>query len=136
MVDIRVMIYQNLTGNILESVYQVHTSLGPGLLESAYETCLYYELQNKQLHVERQVPLPLIYKGVQLDAGYRVDLMIENKIILELKSVESIHPLHIAQVITYLKLSSTPIGFVLNCNVPSMKNGIKRVVNREIINSV
>lgn len=130
------MIYRNLTKDILESVYKVHTSLGPGLLESAYETCLYYELTKRQLNVDRQIPLPLIYDGIHLDAGYRVDLIVEKKVILELKSVDAIHPIHIAQVITYLKLSSIPIGFVLNFNVPSMKNGIKRVANKEIINSV
>jgi GxxExxY protein len=130
------MIYRNLTKDILESVYKVHTSLGPGLLENAYETCLYYELTKRQLNVDRQIPLPLIYDGIHLDAGYRVDLIVEKKVILELKSVDAIHPIHIAQVITYLKLSSIPIGFVLNFNVSSMKNGIKRVANKEIINSV
>jgi GxxExxY protein len=118
-----------ITGLILRSAYSVHTALGPGLLESAYEECLYYELCQAGLMVEKQKALPLVYKDVKLDAGYRIDLLVEKKVVVEIKSVESFTDVHTAQVLTYLKLSGCKIGLLLNFNVTSLKNGIKRLAN-------
>ena len=117
-----------LTSKILKCAYTVHTALGPGLLENAYEECLFYELKQAGLKVEKQKALPLVYKEVKLDAGYRIDLLVENKVVLELKSVEALHDVHIAQVLTYLKLSKCKIGLLMNFNVKSLKNGIKRLI--------
>jgi GxxExxY protein len=113
---------------IIGCVYSVHAALGPGLLESTYEVCLEYELRNQGIEVARQVALPVIYKGVQLEAGYRIDLLVEGKVILELKAVESMAPIHHAQLMTYLKLSGMKLGLLLNFNVVDMKKGIKRIV--------
>ncbi len=118
----------DLTATILKCAYTVHSALGPGLLENAYEECLFYELKQAGLNVERQKALPLVYKEVKLDAGYRVDLLVENKIVIELKSVETLNDVHIAQVLTYLKLSNCKIGLLINFNVKSLKNGIKRLI--------
>lgn len=118
-----------ITELILRSAYSVHTALGPGLLESAYEECLYYELCQAGLLVEKQKALPLVYKDVKLDAGYRIDLLVEKKVVVEIKSVESLTDVHTAQVLTYLKLSGCKIGLLLNFNVTSLKNGIKRLAN-------
>lgn len=115
---------------ILQCAFTVHTELGPGLLESAYEECLFYELQQNGLFVEKQKSLPLIYKEVKLEAGYRLDLIVNNKVIVEIKAVESLNDIHLAQVITYLKLSGCKLGLLLNFNVKSLKQGIKRVVNQ------
>lgn len=115
---------------ILQCAFTVHTELGPGLLESAYEECLFYELQQNGLYVEKQKSLPLIYKEVKLEAGYRLDLIVNNKVIVEIKAVESLNDIHLAQVITYLKLSGCKLGLLLNFNVKSLKQGIKRVVNQ------
>ena len=117
-----------LISKILECAYTVHSELGPGLLESAYEECLFYELQQSGLKVERQKVLPLVYKEVKLDAGYRIDLFVEDRVVVELKSVEAINDVHIAQVLTYLKLSERKIGLLINFNVKSLKNGIKRLI--------
>ena len=117
-----------LTSKILECAYTVHSALGPGLLESAYEECLFYELQQAGMKVERQKVLPLVYKEVKLDAGYRIDLFVEDRIVVELKSVETVNDVHIAQVLTYLKLSESKIGLLINFNVKSLKNGIKRLI--------
>ena len=117
-----------LTSKILECAFTVHTELGPGLLENAYEECLFYELKEAGLKVERQKALPLVYKEIKLDAGYRIDLLEENKVIVELKSVEALNDVHIAQVLTYLKLSKCEIGLLMNFNVKSLKNGIKRLI--------
>lgn len=104
-------------------------ALGPGLLESAYEACMFYELKKSGILVKRQKPLPLIYEEVKLDVGYRVDLIIENKIIIEIKSVEALNDIHIAQELTYLKLSDCKLGMLLNSNVTLIKSGIKRITN-------
>lgn len=117
-----------LTQIILNCSYRVHTNLGPGLLESAYEECLFYELKLLGINVQKQKPLPLIYKDVRLDAGYRLDLLVENKVVVEIKSVECIHAVHMAQVLTYLKLSKCKIGLLINFNVKSLKDGIKRLI--------
>ena len=114
---------------ILQCAFTVHSELGPGLLESAYEECLAYELQQHGLIVEKQKALPLVYKSVKLDAGYRLDLLVNSKIVVEIKSVEAINDIHLAQVITYLKLSGCKLGLLLNFNVKSLKDGIKRVAN-------
>jgi GxxExxY protein len=108
---------------------KVHKQLGPGLLESSYEACLYYELVKSNLFVEKQKSLPLIYEDVKLDVGYRVDLLVEKKFIIEIKSVEALNDVHLAQILTYLKLSDCKLGMLINFNVTMIKNGIKRVIN-------
>ena len=106
-----------------------HQTLGPGLLESAYCECLCYELDKRGLFVEKEKPLPLLYDGLMINAGYRVDIMIENKFIIEVKSVEGLNDLHMAQLLTYLKLSGCKLGFLINFNVHLVKDGIRRVIN-------
>lgn len=113
---------------VLDCSFQVHSALGPGLLESAYEECLFYELINAGLKFEKQKPLPLIYKEVKLDAGYRVDLLVEKSVIVEIKSVEALADIHLAQILTYLKLSGCKLGLLANFNVRHLKDGIKRVI--------
>ena len=116
----------DLTGLILKKAYEVHTSLGPGLLESTYEECLCYELSLIGLQVERQKSLPIEYKGIKIDNGYRLDIVVENKVVIELKSVETLLPIHTAQLLTYLKLSHIKYELLINFNVKSLKEGIKR----------
>jgi GxxExxY protein len=118
-----------ITSKILKCAFKVHTELGPGLLESAYVECLYFELKQIGLVVEKQKALPLIYSDVNLEAGYRIDLYVEHRIVIEIKSVESLNDVHVAQVLTYLKLSESRIGLLINFNVASLKNGIKRLAN-------
>ena len=113
---------------VLDCSFQVHTGLGPGLLESAYEECLYYEIRQSGLVVEKQKSLPLIYKEVKLDAGYRIDLLVENQVIVEVKSIDSLADIHLAQILTYMKLSGCKLGLLVNFNVKHLKNGIKRVI--------
>jgi GxxExxY protein len=122
------LLHEELTGSILNCAYKVHSALGPGLLESAYEECLHYELNKAGLEVIKQKPMPLIYEEKKLDLGYRIDLYIESKVIIEIKSVEALGPVHFAQLMTYLKLSGCRIGFLINFNVQSLKDGIKRVI--------
>ena len=123
------MTENKISEKIIGCAIQVHRELGPGLLESSYEECLYYELVQSGLLVEKQKPLPLVYKEVRLDCGYRIDLMIEGKIIVEVKAVESLNDIHMAQILTYLKLSNTRLGLLMNFNVTLLKSGIKRIVN-------
>ncbi len=118
----------NLTEAIIGAAIDVHRELGPGLMESAYEECLCYELSDRGLAFQRQVPLPIRYKKVNLDCGYRMDIVVANTVVLELKAVESLQPLHEAQLITYLKLSGMSVGLLINFNVPVLKNGIVRRV--------
>jgi GxxExxY protein len=113
---------------IVDAGLQVHRALGPGLLESAYEHCLCYELQDRGLSIERQVCQSISYRGATLDAGYRLDLMVEHAIVIEVKAVEAVTSLHQAQLLTYLKLSGCPIGFLMNFHVPLFKQGLKRLV--------
>ncbi len=113
---------------LLDCSYRMHTRLGPGLLESAYETCLVFELRKAGLHVERQRSMPLVYEGEILDVGYRIDLVVESRIIVEIKSVEALNDVHIAQILTYLKLSKLHLGLLVNFNVSSLKKGIRRVI--------
>ncbi|GET21867.1 GxxExxY protein [Prolixibacter denitrificans] len=115
-----------------EAGLKVHKALGPGLLESAYEECLYFELYKLNLRVEKQKALPLIYEEVKLDAGYRVDLLVENKLVLEIKSVEALNDLHLAQILTYLKLSHSRLGLLMNFNTVLFKDGVRRVINGSI----
>ena len=123
------MVINDLTQIILDCSYRVHSALGPGLLESAYEECLFYELNLNGLKVEKQKSLPLVYKDIKLDVGYRLDLLVENQVIVEIKAVENLNEVHTAQVLTYLKLSECKIGLLLNFNVKSLKYGIKRLIN-------
>jgi GxxExxY protein len=124
------MTENEISEKIIGCAIEVHKSLGPGLLESAYLECLFYELQMAGLNVEKQKPLPLIYKEVKLDAGYRLDMLVENKVIIELKSVEALNEIHIAQVLTYLKLSGCKLGLLMNFNVLRLIDGLKRLVNK------
>jgi len=118
-----------ISGIILDCSIEVHRQLGPGLLESVYEKCLFKELRNRKLYVERQVPLPVIYKGEKLEADFRIDLLVEKEIIVELKAVEVTLPVHEAQLLTYLKLSEKRLGLLINFNVPKLTNGFKRMIN-------
>jgi GxxExxY protein len=119
----------DITGTIIDCAIGVHKELGPGLLESSYEECLYYELVKRDIIVQKQKPLPLVYKEVKLEIGYRVDLLVENKVVVEIKSVEALNDVHLAQILTYLKLSKCKVGLLINFNVSLLRNGIRRVVN-------
>ncbi len=119
-----------LSNLVINRAIKVHQALGPGLLESSYQECLFYELGQAGLFVEKEKALPLIYEDVKLECGYRVDIFVERKLILEVKAVDAIHDVHLAQVLTYLKLSDCRLGLILNFNVALMKDGIRRVVNR------
>jgi GxxExxY protein len=110
----------------------VHKALGPGLLESSYEECLFYELTKNKIWAEKQKALPLIYEDIKLEIGYRVDLLIENKLVVEVKSVEALNDIHMAQVLTYLKLSNCKLGLLINFNTTLFKNGVKRIINGNI----
>ncbi|MBI2193071.1 MAG: GxxExxY protein [Planctomycetes bacterium] len=112
----------------VDAAFKVHRELGPGLLESIYEVCLVYELSKRGVRAERQVELPVVYDGVQLDAGLRLDILVEDQLIIEVKAVEKIAPVHQAQVMTYLKLTNRRLGLLINFNVPLIKQGIKRVI--------
>ncbi len=114
---------------IVDCALKVHKTLGPGLLESTYEACLAYEIRKAGLTVEAQKSLPVIYNEVKLECGYRIDLLVENKVIVENKSVEALNDVHLAQILTYLKLSQNKLGFLINFNVKLLKDGIRRVVN-------
>ena len=114
---------------IVQAAYNVHVQLGPGLLESTYEACLVFELRYLGLNVSSQVNLPINYRGIQLDCGYRIDMLAEDKVIVEIKSVNELNDIHLAQTLTYLKLSSCKLGLLINFNVSKIKDGIKRVIN-------
>lgn len=120
----------NLTQRIIGAAMKVHTALGPGLLESAYEACLAHELTKQNILVETQVLLPVLYDGIKIDAGYRMDMVVDRKVVVELKAVESIKELHKAQVLSYLKLSRMAVGLLINFNVPRLKDGIVQLVNK------
>lgn len=119
----------DLSELIIGAAIEVHRELGPGLLESVYEAALFFELNSKGLHVQKQVPVETSYKGQKMEIGFRVDLLVENKVIIELKSVSKITDVHLAQMLTYLKLRKDKLGLILNFNVKYLKNGVKRVVN-------
>lgn len=114
---------------VVKSALKVHSALGPGLLESAYETCLSHELRKSGLRIQTQVPLPVVYDGVTLDIGYRIDLIIEALVFVEIKAIEEIAPIHQAQLLSYLKLSGKSLGLIINFHVPHLKEGVKRLVN-------
>ena len=124
------MTEDELSNIIIGCAIKVHSGLCPGLLESAYEECLNYELTKAGLSVQKQKPLPLIYEEVKLEVGYRIDLLVENKVVIEVKSVEGLNDVHLAQVLTYLKLNNYKLGLLINFNVALLKNGLKRVVNK------
>ncbi len=115
-----------ITEKIIGCAIEVHKQLGPGLLESAYEECLFYEIINSGLNVKKQLALPLVYKEIKLDAGYRIDLLVENKVIIEIKSVDAIADIHKAQLMTYMKLANIKLGLLINFNVLRLKDGIVR----------
>ena len=119
-----------ITKKIIGAAIAVHRELGPGLLESAYETCLAYELAGKNLRFERQKSLPITYRGIQLDCGYRIDLLAEDKVIVEIKAVERLEAIHEAQLLSYLKLSGCEVGLLINFNVKLLRHGIRRFVNK------
>jgi GxxExxY protein len=121
--------HKDLTESILGAAIEVHKELGPGLMESVYEECLCYEPGQRRHRFQRQVPLPVHHKKVRLDCGYRRDIVVEDLIVLELKSLEEILPLHEAQLLTYLKPSKKPLGFLINFNVPVLKDGVRRRIN-------
>jgi GxxExxY protein len=114
---------------VLDCAFKVHTTLGPGLLESAYQECLYFEIQKAGLLVQKQQPMPLIYESIRLEVGYRLDLLVENKFIIEVKSVEALNDIHLAQTLTYLRLSGCKLALLINFNVTHLKLGIRRVIN-------
>jgi len=119
-----------VSAQVVDAAIKVHSVLGPGLLESAYEACLAYELGKRGLQVEVQLALPVVYEQVQIDAGYRIDLLVEDGVIVELKSVERLLPIHEAQLLSYLRLSQKRLGLLINFNVPRLRDGIKRMVNK------
>jgi len=123
------MVENKLTEKIIGCAIEVHKILGPGLLESAYQECLYYELKNAGLKVEKEKPMPIVYKDIKLDHGYRIDLLVENKVVVELKTVEAFTDVHLAQVLTYLKLGNYKLGLLINFHVTKLINGLKRVIN-------
>jgi GxxExxY protein len=123
------MTENELSKIVFDCGLKVHKALGPGLLESAYEECLFYELLKANVHVEKQKGLPLVYEEVKLDIGYRTDLIVENKLIVEIKAVEALNDIHLAQILTYLKLSKCKLGLLINFNVVLFKDGVKRVIN-------
>lgn len=118
-----------VANKVIGSAIEVHKALGPGLLESAYQECLFYKLQKEGFQVIKEKPMPLIFEEVQLDCGYRIDLLVENKVVIELKSVEALNDVHLAQILTYLKLGDYRLGLLMNFNVSLLKNGVRRVAN-------
>ena len=118
-----------LSNKIIGCAIDVHTALGPGLLESAYKECLYYKISKSGLEVQKEKPMPLVYEEVKLECGYRIDLLIENKLVIEIKSVDALNDIHLAQTLTYMKLGNYKLGLLINFNVTKLKNGIKRVIN-------
>jgi GxxExxY protein len=118
-----------ISNQIIGLAIEVHQSLGPGLLESAYRECLYYKLQKNNVWVEKEKPMPLIFEEVKLDCGYRIDLLVEHKVVIEIKCVEALNDVHFAQTLTYMRLGNYKLGLLINFNVSLLKNGIKRIVN-------
>ena len=121
-------LHSNLTQKIINASIEVHKGLGPGLLEKVYEECLYYELNQRDVHVLRQCPIPVFYKDATLDCGFIIDLLVDEQVVVEIKAVEKITDIHLAQLMTYLKLSDCRIGLLINFNVKLLKNGIQRVI--------
>lgn len=120
---------ESISYAVIGLAIEVHRQLGPGLLESAYQECLYYEIKNSGLVVEKEIALPIIYKNLKLEQGYRIDLLVENKLVIELKTVENFTPVHFSQILTYLKLGKYPLGLLINYNSKILRNNIKRFIN-------
>ena len=118
----------DLTGNIIKAAIEVHRALGPGLLESAYEECLCHELSLQGIPFQRQVALPITYKGIALDCGYRLDILVQEQVVVEIKAIEALLPIHEAQLLSYLRLGGWKVGLLINFHVPLLKNGIRRLV--------
>ncbi len=125
-----------LTSKVLGLAFEVHTALGPGLLENAYKECLFYKINESGLYVKKEKPMPLVFENVKLECGYRIDLLVENRLVLELKSEEVLNDVHLAQTLTYLKLGNYRLGLLINFNVARLKEGIKRVINDHSVSSV
>jgi GxxExxY protein len=124
------MLHENtISQQVIGMDMDIHSALGPGLLESAYRECLFYDLRESGLLVVKEIPLPIVYKNVHLDHGYRIDLLVENRVVIELKTVDDLQDIHFAQVLTYLKLGNYKLGLLINFNVTSLNTGIRRVVN-------
>ncbi|RIW15221.1 GxxExxY protein [Algoriphagus lacus] len=123
------MLENEISSQIIGAAIEVHKHLGPGLLESSYEACLVYELRNRGLDVKSQIPLPVIYKGIELETGYRIDILVENQVIIEIKSVDQLDGIHIAQLLTYLKLTNLKLGLLINFNSVRLIDGVKRIAN-------
>lgn len=123
------MTENELSNKVIGLAMEVHTALGPGLLESAYKECLYFKIGSAGLYVEKEKPMPLVFEQVKLDCGYRMDLLVEKKLVIEIKAVEALTDVHLAQVLTYMKLGDFKLGLLMNFNVARLKGGIKRVVN-------
>lgn len=123
------MTENEIANKVIESAIKVHNALGPGLLESAYQECLFYEIGTAGLAVVKEKPMPLVYESVKLECGYRIDLLIADKLVIEIKSVEALTDVHLAQTLTYMKLGNYKLGLLINFNVSLLKDGIKRVVN-------
>ena len=123
------MLHEAITERVLGAAMKVHSALGAGCLESTYDACLRYQLTKDCVAFEHQLRLPVLYDGIQVDAGYRIDFLVEKCVVVELKAVEKLHPLHLAQVLTYLKLSDHQIGLLINFNVAHLRDGIRRVFN-------
>ena len=126
------MTENELARDVIGCAIDVHRALGPGLLESAYQECLFYKLSSRYFYVEKERSMPLVFEDVRLDCGYRIDLLVEKKLVVEIKSVEALNDVHLAQVLTYLKLGDFKLGLLINFNVAILKNGIKRVINGQI----
>ena len=124
------MTENEISSIVIKCGIDVHKALGPGLLESAYQECLYYKLKKEGLKVEKEKPMPLVFEEVRLDCGYRIDLLVEDKVVIELKSVEILTDVHLAQTLTYLKLGNYKLGLLINFNVPLLKYGVRRVVDK------
>jgi len=133
--DAETQSFREITEHVIGACIEIHKQLGPGLLESAYEECLCCELSHQGIRFERQKSLPVKYRDLRLDCGYRLDLVVEDRIILELKTVEQLLPIHEAQLLTYLKLSDLTLGLLINFNVPVLKNGVKRIANHFVDSS-
>ena len=123
------MTENEIAQKVIGLAIEVHRALGPGLLESAYKECLYYKMVESKLRVQKEKPMPLVFEGVQLECGYRIDLLVENKLVIEIKSVEALNDVHLAQTLTYMKLGNYKLGLLINFNVALLKHGIRRVIN-------
>lgn len=121
-----------IANKVIGLAIDVHRALGPGLLESAYEECLYYKIQSSGLRAEKQKPIPLVFEEVHLECGYRIDILVEGKLVVEVKSSELLHPIHLAQTLTYLRLGDYRLGLLINFNVEILKQGVRRVINGDL----